>query len=42
VVGEMQKRTGRYERLRRHLVKVREILTESAATDGYGHLPTAA
>jgi HTH-type transcriptional regulator/antitoxin HigA len=42
VAGEMQKRTGRYERLRRHLVKVRETLIESAATDGYGHLPTAA
>jgi HTH-type transcriptional regulator/antitoxin HigA len=37
VVGEMQKRTGRHQRLRRHLVKVRDILTESATTDGYGH-----
>jgi HTH-type transcriptional regulator/antitoxin HigA len=36
VVGEMQKRTGRYARLRRHLVKVRDILIESATTDGYG------
>jgi HTH-type transcriptional regulator/antitoxin HigA len=42
VVGEMQKRTGRNQRLRRHLVKVRDILTESATTDGYGHFrPTA-
>ena len=37
VVGEMQKQTGRNQRLRRHLVKVRDILTESATTDGYGH-----
>jgi HTH-type transcriptional regulator/antitoxin HigA len=37
VAGEMQKRTGRHPRLRRHLVKVRDILTESATTDGYGH-----
>ncbi|HEV7589229.1 MAG TPA: transcriptional regulator [Longimicrobium sp.] len=37
VVGEMQKRTGGHQRLRRHLVKVRDILTESATTDGYGH-----
>lgn len=43
VVGEMQKRTGRYARLRRHLVKVRDILIESATTDGYGHfLPSPA
>jgi HTH-type transcriptional regulator / antitoxin HigA len=42
VVGEMQKRTGRNQRLRKHLVKVRDILTESATTDGYGHFrPTA-
>jgi HTH-type transcriptional regulator/antitoxin HigA len=41
VVGEMQRRTGRNPRLRRHLVKVRDILTESAATDGYGHFGPA-
>jgi len=37
VAGEVQKRTGRHQRLRRHLVKVRDLLTESATTDGYGH-----
>jgi HTH-type transcriptional regulator/antitoxin HigA len=43
VVGEMQKRTGRNPRLRKHLVKVRDLLTESATTDGYGHFrPIAA
>jgi HTH-type transcriptional regulator/antitoxin HigA len=43
VVGELQKRTGRFERLRKYLVRVRDILTESATTDGYGHFrPLAA
>jgi len=43
VIGEMQRRTGRNPRLRKHLVKVRDFLTESATTDGYGHFrPIAA
>ncbi|MFL5381635.1 MAG: HigA family addiction module antitoxin [Longimicrobiaceae bacterium] len=42
VAGELQKRTGRHDRLRRHLVRIRDILTESATTDGYGHFRPAA
>jgi len=43
VIGELQKQTGSNPRLRKHLVKVRDLLAESAATDGYGHFrPIAA
>jgi HTH-type transcriptional regulator/antitoxin HigA len=37
VVGALQKRTGSNPRLRKHLVKVRDLLAERAMTDGYGH-----
>jgi len=37
VVGQIHNRTGRYELLRKHLKKVREIVTSSALTDGYGY-----
>lgn len=36
VVGQLQKRLGRYNIFRKHLVKIREHLTPSAMTDGYG------
>jgi HTH-type transcriptional regulator / antitoxin HigA len=36
VVGQLQNRLGRYNLLRSHLVSIRNILTASAMTDGYG------
>jgi HTH-type transcriptional regulator / antitoxin HigA len=36
VVGQIQRRTGRYDLLRKHLVKVRQIIVRVAMTDGYG------
>lgn len=36
VVGQLQKKLGRYDYLRKHLVKVRDVVTQSAMTDGYG------
>jgi HTH-type transcriptional regulator / antitoxin HigA len=36
VVGQLQRRLKRYDLLRKHLVKIREIVTQSAMTDGYG------
>lgn len=36
VVGQIHHQTRRYDLLRRHLVKTREIITQSALTDGYG------
>jgi HTH-type transcriptional regulator/antitoxin HigA len=43
VVGQLQRRTERYDLLRKYLVKVREYLIGSAMTDGYGiTLPTLA
>jgi HTH-type transcriptional regulator/antitoxin HigA len=37
-VGQLQKKLGRYDFLRKYLVKVRDIVTQSAITDGYGRL----
>lgn len=36
VVGQLQKRLGRYDMFRKHQVKVRNLLTPSAYTDGWG------
>lgn len=36
VAGQLQHRTGLYERFREHLVKVRTVVSESAAVDGWG------
>lgn len=38
VVGQLQRRMGRYDFLRRHLVKVREVLARSMMMDGWGDL----
>ena len=37
VVGQLQHRLGRYDRFRRHLVKVRDFITSNAVIDGWGH-----
>lgn len=36
VAGQLQHRTGQYNRFRKHLVKVRSIVAPSAAVDGWG------
>lgn len=36
VVGQIQRNMGRYDFLRRHLVRVREILSETTMMDGWG------
>lgn len=42
VVGQLQHRTERYELFRKHLVKVRSIISPSAIVDGWGDIaPTA-
>lgn len=38
VVGQIHSRTGRYEFLRRYLVKIRQFILPSAITDGWGHV----
>jgi HTH-type transcriptional regulator/antitoxin HigA len=38
VAGQLQHRTGRYDRFRNHLVKVRSILSPSAVVDGWGDI----
>lgn len=38
VVGQLQRRMGRYDFLRKHLVKVREVLARSMMMDGWGDL----
>lgn len=40
VVGQLQHRKGiRYSHSREMLVSIRSILTETAITDGWGHIP---
>lgn len=39
VAGQLQNRTGRYDRFRGHLAKVRAHLVKSAVTDGWGNIP---
>ncbi len=38
VAGQIQRRTGRYELFRDHLVKIRSIVTASATHDGWGDI----
>lgn len=36
IAGQLQHRTGRYDRFRQHLAKVRSVVTRSATVDGWG------
>ena len=36
VAGQLQHRSGRYDRFRSHLVKIRHIISKSALVDGWG------
>lgn len=36
VAGQLQRRTGRYDRFRSHLVKIRSFATQGAMVDGWG------
>jgi len=38
IVGQIQRRTGRWNWLRKHLVKVRDYLIPNATVDGWGHV----
>lgn len=38
VVGQLQHRTGRYELLRKYLVKVRSTIMPNALVDGWGQV----
>lgn len=38
ISGQLQYRTGRYERFRNHLVKIRHIISQSAILDGWGNI----
>jgi HTH-type transcriptional regulator/antitoxin HigA len=38
VVGQLQRRMGRYDFLRKHLIKVRDVLASSMMMDGWGDL----
>lgn len=38
VAGQLQHRTGRYDRFRSHLVKVRHIISPNAMVDGWGDI----
>jgi len=41
VVGQLQRRLGRYDLFRKYQVKVRQFVTSSARTDGWGIIHTA-
>jgi len=41
VVGQLQRRLGRYDLFRKHQVKVRAMVTAAALTDGWGVVHTA-
>ena len=41
VVGQLQRRLGRYDLFRKYQVKVRHIITSSALTDGWGVVHTS-
>jgi HTH-type transcriptional regulator/antitoxin HigA len=36
IAGQLRRRTGRYDRFRHHLVKIRSIIAPSAIVDGWG------
>ncbi len=36
VAGQIQKRTGRWDLFKKHQVRIRQIITQPALTDGYG------
>ncbi len=38
VAGQLQRRTGRYDRFRQHLVKIRSIVAPNAMVDGWGNI----
>jgi len=38
VAGQLQNRTGRYDRFRKHLVKIRNIVASNAFVDGWGDI----
>jgi HTH-type transcriptional regulator / antitoxin HigA len=38
LAGQIQRKTGRYDRFRNHLAKVREIITPNAIKDGWGDI----
>jgi HTH-type transcriptional regulator/antitoxin HigA len=38
VVGQIHSKTGRYDFLRRYLVKIRQFILPEAVTDGWGHV----
>jgi HTH-type transcriptional regulator/antitoxin HigA len=38
VVGQLQRRLGRYDRFRKHLVKIRAMVVQTAAVDGWGSI----
>lgn len=38
VIGQIQSRTGRYDFLRRYLVKIRQFILPGAITDGWGNV----
>ncbi len=38
LAGQIQRKTGRYDRFRNHLAKVREIITPNAIIDGWGDI----
>jgi HTH-type transcriptional regulator/antitoxin HigA len=38
LVGQIHSRTGRYDFLRRYLVKIRQFILPDAITDGWGQV----
>jgi hypothetical protein len=42
VVGQIQRRLERYDLLRKHLAKIRDVIVQNAMTDGYGRFCPAA
>jgi HTH-type transcriptional regulator/antitoxin HigA len=42
IAGQLQHRTGEYNKFRQHLVPVRKIVTPNAVTDGWGDIASAA
>lgn len=38
VAGQLQRQTGRYDRFRQHLVKIRSVVAPSALVDGWGDI----